>query len=278
MIMLSPLPLLMKALRLKTDLELFLPVFVLLTSRLLAATLFIPFFGREVVPGRVRLGLAIACAAFLYPAVAGRGPTRFPLGLYMILLLKEVLIGALIGIFVGIVFSATVAAAYLVEFQAGLRPMAIFAPQLSSEASPLGQLLSQATLCYFLAADMHLWVIRGFADSYQILPLFWKPAGRDGLVGFATLAGALSSGFFTLAIQLSAPFLFLLLLMYVGSHVIFRVAGLQVQSHPLQPLSTLALYGFLLFGAGLIPGYAWHHASHYLAEVHSFLIGLSGVR
>jgi hypothetical protein len=251
----------------------FATVHTLIMARMAAALPFIPFFGGETVPGNVQIGWVILVSFVLYPAmwpsIEAQGVPGFPL--YLALLLKETLIGALIGIMTQIVFSAVEAAGALIEFAAGLKPGEILAPQTPTATGPVAKLLGQTAVVLYLSAGIHLVFIASLADSYSILPLLKFPAisSRPEALALAELAGRIAGGFLTVAFQLSAPTVLIVVLIQVGSGLVLRITS--IRDDPFQTLRSLAVCGVLFVSAGLLSEEILRQSGSYLGQVRTFL-------
>ncbi len=251
----------------------FLAIYTLTIARLGAALPFIPFLGGPTVPGQVRVGLVMLIGIVLYPALSNQlpGGQAPDAGLYLALLLKELVVGSLIGVLVQIVFAAVEGAGSLIEFAAELKPQQIQAPQVPAATGPLSSLMGQAAIVIYLSAGLHLIFLRALADSYTVIPLAAIPRFRPGLVPLAEFAGRITSGFIVTAFQLSAPFILVLALMKIGSNLIFRMSFAGLRADPLQPLGSLAVFGILFLSAGLLSEEILRQALGYLASVRQFV-------
>lgn len=264
----------LRAAGITADLAVFLPAFFLMMARMGAALPFIPFLGGQSVNAQIRMAFSILFAAVLFPFVAGPelGSGRgLSTNLFAGLLAKEVLVGAVIGCFVRIVFSAVEMAAYLIEFQGGLDPQEILAPQTSSSVSFLGQIAGQATIAFCLGAGLHLLFIEAMAQSYVLIPLLQFPTFGGKPLDVAVWVGQISSGFLAIALELSAPVIFMLFLLKAGTALISRISSVQSIDDQLQPLGTFVAFGTLFFGIGVFLDRAWQLAVGILSLVLEFL-------
>jgi flagellar biosynthetic protein FliR len=263
-------------LHLTADPEAFLTVFSLTMARMGAAVRFIPFLGGETIPGNVQIGWTVMIAIVLYPSQStqlpgGQVPGFLP---YVALLVKELLIGTLIGLLVQIVFSAVQTAGSLMEFGAELKPQEIMAPQAPAATGPLSTFMGQAAILIYLTAGIHLIFIRALADTYSIVPLFVTPSFQPGFLTLAELAGKIAAGFVVVAFQLSAPVLLVLVMIKLGSNMIFRMSFAGMRTDPLQPVGTIAVYALLFLAAGLLSEEIVRQANGYLVQLQQFMLRL----
>jgi flagellar biosynthetic protein FliR len=262
-------------LHLTADPQAFLTIFTLAIARIGSALPFIPFLGGDAVPGQVQITLSMLVAGILYPALSSQANGVVPhFPEYVGYLVKEIMIGCLIGIMIKIVFTAVEGAGSLMESAASLKPDEVFAPQLPTATGPLSRFFGQAAIVLYLTAGVHLLFLQALADSYTVVPLLGFPAFRPGFLPMAELAGKIAGGFITVAFQLAAPVVLLLLLMQIGSNLVFRMSFAGVRQDPLQPLATLALYGSLFLAFALMAGEIVRQSLLYLDQIRGFLRGI----
>src|SRR5436305_870282 len=82
-----------------------------------------PFLGGQTVPGRVRIGVAVILTGVLTPNLAPTGSFEISPLLFVALLAKEVLAGAMIGIVCQFVFYGIQMAGVLIDTQRGMNQM-----------------------------------------------------------------------------------------------------------------------------------------------------------
>lgn len=235
----------------QTNVQGFLALFGLALARVLMAVYLAPFFGGQSVPGRVRVGMAVIFTAVLLPNLTPPpGFTLSPL-LFVALLAKEALTGAMLGMVCQFVFYGIQMAGVLIDTQRGMNQLTFFAPQLAGPASVLGQLKLQLAIAVFVVAGGHLMYLRALDTTFRQLPLLAFPRIGDG-TAFLDAMARLSANAFVTALQLTAPVLLTLLLVDVCFGVLGRMAS-QIQAHQeSQPVKALAGLGVLLLSSGFL--------------------------
>ena len=233
------------------NIEHVLSICALLMARALACITLAPFLGGRIAPAQVRIGLSIAIAILLY-AQTPVPEQPIGLGLWVALLIKELFIGALMGFFLQVAFSAAETAAAWVDFARGARPDEVQAPQLMGRSSALASLQMQFVLVVFLSLDGHLLFIRGLADSLQAIPVLVFPAMAGGFLESAAKMGRITGSMITAALQMSAPALFALFVADLILGLLQRLAkGSHFYEDVSSPLKLMIGIGVLLLGAGL---------------------------
>jgi flagellar biosynthetic protein FliR len=219
--------------------------FMLVIARLAPLFVFAPLFSSKLVPLRVRGIVAVALAVGLTPlALAGQRP---PLDAASIagLITKELLVGMAFAFAVGILFYALQVAGSLLDTIVGFAFGAAVDPLTGNQGTVLSQLYGLVGLMIFIAINGDQLLIRGFAETFDLVPLLDTPnLARmvDGAVGaFA--------GIFAAAIQVAAPVLLALILTDVAFGLVTRVVPtINVFSIG---VPTKVIVGFVIIGASL---------------------------
>jgi flagellar biosynthesis protein FliR len=234
-----------------TNLPGFLVLFGLALARVLTAIYLAPFFGGQTVPSRLRVGMAVVFTVVLLPNLTvPPGFTISPV-LFIALLAKELLAGAMLGIVCQFVFYGIQMAGVLIDTQRGMNQLNYFAPQLAGPASVLGQLKLQLAIALFLSAGGHLLYLRTLDATFRQLPVLQFPRFGEG-TAFLDAMARLSANALVTGLQLAAPAMLALLLVDVSFGVLGRVAS-QIQAHQeSQPVKALAGLGVVLLGSAFL--------------------------
>ncbi|MEZ5403589.1 MAG: flagellar biosynthetic protein FliR [Bryobacteraceae bacterium] len=238
----------------RANLNEFLVLYSLCLARLAGVVTLAPFFGGPSAPGQVKLGLAAILAAVLYPTITPANGLPGPMSplLFVALLVKEGLLGAVIGLLSQILFYAVQLAGTLVDSGRGANQMNFLAPQLAGPTSSLGQLQFQAALVLFLTLDGHLLFLRGVHASFSAVPVLALPRAQAGMVPVMEEVVRLSGDAIAMALMLSAPVLIALFLIDASFGVLGRTVS-QIQLHSeSQPIKAMAGLAVLLLVSGLM--------------------------
>ena len=182
--------------------------FIMILIRVSSFLMTAPFFSMPLIPGRVRLGLALALAVALFPSVAPVAPD-VPGGVwgYAMTALGEAGVGLGMGLVATFVFSAVTVAGQYMDLQIGFAMAALVDPASNVNTTVLAQYLFFLAMLLYLDFDGHLLLIAALAKSYQLVPLspsgFPAPAAGSVVRTFAQL--------FVLAVQIAMPLLAVLL-------------------------------------------------------------------
>lgn len=164
--------------------------FMLPLFRVAAVLMTMPVFGTTLIPTRVRLYFAVAITVVIVPALPPM-PTVQALGLSALLLIGEqILIGALFGLALQLLFQAFVIAGQIVAIQMGLAFASMVDPANGVNTTVISQFLTMLVTLLFLSMNGHLVVFEVLTESFTTLPVgsglmvnhFWDLAGRLGWV------------------------------------------------------------------------------------------------
>ena len=195
-----------------------LTLFLLILARWAGMVMLAPVFGARGVPGLVKLGLAVSVTIILYPLLAGTQPD-IPLELlpYIGLLVKEVLVGLVIGFVIAALTAILEGAGQLVDIQMGFTMGNTLDPVYGMQSPLMGNFQLVLATMLLLAANAHHYLIAAMVKSYAYVPLSVSslPQGLDFYV-------RLVAQVFSLSVQLALPVFGALLLADVGVGLLTR--------------------------------------------------------
>lgn len=193
-------------------------VLLLLTlARIVPIIALTPFLGGTVLPDPMKLGFSVALAPIFFPFIlvhsSGALPNSIDI-LFMALLVKEVLIGALLGFLISIPYYFCQSAGVLIDHQSGGQSLQVTDPSTQSQASPTGLLYNNMMLVIFFAIGGHLLFFEAVANSYKLVPVdqFLSASFFSHTTPLWHFLIKLLTTFTTIAVQLAAPSLIALLM------------------------------------------------------------------
>ncbi|RME73158.1 MAG: type III secretion protein [Planctomycetota bacterium] len=216
--------------RLGLDLELpaMLRLFVLVMARMAGAALPLPFFGGQLVPARIRFGIPLFLALFLYPFVtAGIAYADVPpLGLYYVgLIAKELFTGFCMGFLASVPFHAVTIGGAFIDTQRGTTFASVIAPMTGGSTSLLGSMLNLYFIVLFLALGGAHMVVEAVGLSYRVVPLLGFPELLDpGRSGYVELLLRHTNDMFRIGVQLAGPVVVALFLIDMTLGIVNRAA------------------------------------------------------
>lgn len=243
-----------------------LSLMFLFMGRMLPIISLAPFFGSRVLPNPVKVIFGLSLFAIFFPQLAFLTTTPLTYNFDLILLLlKELLVGVLMGFIISIPFSVVQNAGILIDHQRGGASLMVNDPTIQNQSSPLGTLFNYVLIYLFFMIDGPFLVMDAISQSYEILPPdrfmsmnFFNPDSKFwveimGLLGKVMI----------ISTQLAAPALIIILMTDFFLGIANRLAP-QVQitflGMPLKSLLAIAVifFGWQLFNEQLITeSYAW---------------------
>ena len=193
------------------------PTFVFVTARLTGLMLTAPLWSMTAMPRAIRAAVTVVLALLLTP-LAPRVTVPEQLLELPLPLALELVLGLGIGLTAGVLVHGASLAGEVISLQMGLSlgPALATVPEL--EVPSVGQLQSLLALLVYVAMGGHLILLRGLADSLQVLP----PATALDLAGGAHLAARLGGALFASALGIAAPVMVTLLLVNVALSILSR--------------------------------------------------------
>ncbi len=164
-----------------TQAQLFLTTLVMTQPRILALCIMLPMFNRQVLPGMLRYAIAAAIGLILVPKLAPEYAELDLQALDLILLVvKEVFIGLVLGLLAAIPFWIFEAVGFIVDNQRGASMGSILNPATGDDSSPLGILFNQAFIVFFLVSGGFSLTLTMLYDSFRLWDLWsWTPTLRQ---------------------------------------------------------------------------------------------------
>jgi flagellar biosynthesis protein FliR len=220
--------------------------YLLTFARVGTLIMLMPGVGEQTVPARLRLAFALLVALVLFPTVRPLlGGTEGIAGPRLIgLLFGETIVGLVLGLCARMVLAALQTAGLIVSQQLGLSYAMTVDPTMGGQQAAVGNFLSLLGITLILATDLHHLAIEGIARSYQVLPPDGVPGFSDALM---LALRAIGRGF-SLAVQISGPFIAFGILFNLGLGVLSRLMP-QLQVFFLAVPASVLIGMLILMGA-----------------------------
>jgi flagellar biosynthesis protein FliR len=168
--------------------------------RVSLVVLFLPFFGSGGIPNRIKAALTIALTGCLYPTYMPAAATLVNVN-WLSVIFGETLIGLALGLSVTFVFEAVELAGSLCGVQLGYALETLIDPTTKAQNPVLATFYNMIAMLIFLQLNVHHWVLRGLAESFDYLPPGTIVTGHAMAAELIRASGVmLSTG-----IQIAAP-------------------------------------------------------------------------
>ncbi|MCL6603076.1 MAG: flagellar type III secretion system protein FliR [Paenibacillus sp.] len=199
------------------------PVFLLIFCRISSFFVVIPVFSSKGVPTTFKIGISFFVAMVVFSA-NGSG-ILVPQDLsYILLIIREVLIGLLLGFIGYLMFMTIQTAGAFIDIQIGFGIANVIDPMTGASSPILGNFKYMIALLMFLSMNGHHFLLDAIVYSYNWVPidnnLFFKMINGN-LSEFLIRSFAQS---FVLAFQMAAPLVTALFLTDVGLAFLARTA------------------------------------------------------
>lgn len=194
------------------------PAFVLILIRVTSFFVTLPIFSYKNVPTHFKIGVAFFLAWIMFFTIE---IPDIPFdSTYILLVLKETIVGLSLGLIAYIVLSAIQIAGGFIDFQMGFAIANVMDPQTGAQSPLTGQYLYTLALLFLLAVDAHHLLINGIFYSYETIPI-------DAMINFenrniAEFVIETFNQMFIVAFQMAIPIVGCLFLVDVALGIVAR--------------------------------------------------------
>ncbi|WP_273795011.1 EscT/YscT/HrcT family type III secretion system export apparatus protein [Brucella intermedia] len=242
---------------------------LLLTARYSAFFVLSPFTSKGVMPRSVRFVIIGSATLFSLPALfAGGDPDFEGSAYYVLLLMKEVCLGFLLGVFTWVPLRSVETAAVILDTQRGAMQGSDLDVVFGAQTTPAAILMAQVLAGYFFAAGGWFIANKILFESVVLWPVTSSlpSLGAHGLDFSAQFLGAFFASAFLLALPVSG-------LMFITDVIIAYIARAAPSLNALafgMPIKTMVFLITLVFYMDIIYPQIlerYSEAIRYLSEV-----------
>lgn len=195
------------------------PAFLLIFMRVTAFFVTLPIFSYRNVPTQHKIGFSFFLTWIMYYTI------DIPIVLlnetFYLLIIKEALVGIMIGFIAYLILSAIQIAGGFIDFQMGFAIANVIDPQTGAQSPLIGQYLYTITLLFLLAVNGHHMLLDGVFYSYEVIPLkqLYVPFSNGSMADFLLKT---FNQMFVIAFQMAVPVVGCLFLVDVALGIIAR--------------------------------------------------------
>ncbi|WP_106497611.1 flagellar biosynthetic protein FliR [Lentibacillus sp. Marseille-P4043] len=194
------------------------PVFLLIFVRVAAFFVTLPLFSYRTIPMQFKIGFSFFLALTMFYTVDATGVALDET--YFLLLIKEVIVGLLIGLIAYIILAAIQIAGGFIDFQMGFAIANVIDPQTGAQSPLTGQYFYIIALLFLLSVNGHYLLIDGIYYSYNLIPIdAFVPFQDESIIDYVIDA---FNQMFLIAFQMSIPIVGCLFLVDVALGIIAR--------------------------------------------------------
>jgi flagellar biosynthesis protein FliR len=196
-------------------------LWLLVLIRVSVMVFLLPIIFTEEVPTRFKAGLSFFLSIILFPTLP---PTtvEIPSNImpYMLLALREIYIGAVMGFAGTFVISGLRFAGSWIDAETGFNMMQIMNPMAQEEDTPLGHLIFILFILVMLCTGGYIFYLRAIAESFQLIPLAAAKGANSEMIAIFV---RMSAEAFLLGMKIAAPVVATLFISSIALALIARI-------------------------------------------------------
>lgn len=237
--------------------------------RIASFMMVIPFIGTQLVPARIRLGLALLMTILVVPMLPEVPQVEALSADAVVITLQQILIGVGLGFALTALFQLFVAAGQMIAMQMGLGFASMVDPANGITVPVLAQFYSITVTLLYLSMNGHLVAFDVFLESFRVMPIGLEGLGQGGVWALAHRI----SWMFAAAMLLALPAVTAVLIVNISFGVMTRAAP-QMNIFALGfPIGLLfGLFAIWVLQANFLP-----HFQQYSEETFEFMRQLQGL-
>jgi len=238
--------------------------------RLFLAMMVLPATNDQTMQGVVRNGVALTLGIFIAWGQPMSMVEDISTMTLLAILVKEGMLGLLLGFAVSTVFWIAEGVGVLIDNQAGYNNVQQTNPLSGEQSTPIGNLLSQLAICgfYLLGGMMALAAL--VFESFQWWPLSSTTPSWSGML--ETFASMYTTSYMQATVKIAAPVVLVLILVDLGFGIMSKTADKLEPNNLAQPIKgavALVMVGLLvaLFFEQVKPMLALEHMAADLSHL-----------
>jgi flagellar biosynthetic protein FliR len=201
----------------------FLPAALLILFRITSFFIVAPVFSFRNVPTSFKLGLSVFVTLLTFSVVGTKAAVQFD-SMYVLLVIREIMVGLLLGFLATMFFNAVQIAGSFMDLQIGFGIANIIDPMTGASSQLIGNLKFLLAVMLFLSFDGHHLFLQAIMESYRWVPIdneLFAHIADGGLSDFLLRSFATM---FKIAFQMAIPVLAAMFLTDLGLGLLTRVS------------------------------------------------------
>jgi flagellar biosynthesis protein FliR len=237
--------------------------------RLASFMMVIPFIGTQLVPARIRLGLALLMTVLIVPMIPEVPQVDALSAEAVVITLQQILIGVGMGFALTMLFQLFVLAGQMIAMQMGLGFASMVDPANGINVAVLAQIYTITITLLYLSMNGHLVAFDVFIESFYTLPVGLEGLGQAGVWSLAHRI----SWMFVSAVLLALPAVTAVFIVNISFGVMTRAAP-QMNIFALGfPIGLIfGLFSIWVLHANFLP-----HFEQYTRETFEYMRELQGL-
>ena len=157
--------------------------FMLIFCRVSCLIYAVPFFSMNNTPRRVRVGLSFVVTLLLYYVIPEKTiPVYSTLLGYAVLVLKEAIVGLLMGFACNICTTVVGFAGRIIDMEVGLSMASLFDPTTKENMSITGMIYNYAVTLILIITGIYEYILKALAESFNLIPIGGAVFNSDRLL------------------------------------------------------------------------------------------------
>lgn len=197
----------------------YIDVYIIIFVRILAALIFLPIVEESKLPrialAGISMGLAIAVYFKVDVSVAYYEPNLVS---YTILLVKEMLVGIILGFIVKIFFQIYPFVGSLLSMQGGVSMSVVMDPSSGMQSTQIGRIYNLGLAAVFVSTGGYHWFIHTLVESFTLIPIGNEVFGPHLVTRMVDTIGA----YLELGLKLSMPIIGVILVVDFAMGILAR--------------------------------------------------------
>lgn len=200
-----------------SELEYFLLIFIRMTAFMYLA----PFYGDTSIPSRFKVALSIFLAYLVYMTTEPVELVYDTVFEYALLVLKEVVVGLLIGLAAGICMHIVAFAGRIIDMEIGLSAASLMDPTFHDNVTVSGMFLKYIFSLLLITSGMYQYIIKALIETYTLIPI----NGAKFAIGniMSTMLSFMTQ-YFVIGFQIALPVFAVIMVMNAVLAILAKVA------------------------------------------------------
>lgn len=221
--------------------------FLLILVRITTFMITAPVFSGRQIPVHYKIGFSVALT-ILTIGVIDKPGDEIPESMIVLLILKEVLVGIVLGLVANILFYSVQFAGTIIDFQIGFMMANLYDPTFETSTQLTGRLKNILAILFLLSTNGHHLIIQGILASFDWVEVqALVPAWVDGRI--STFLLECLNQMFMIGFMIAAPILGTLFVVDLALGIIARTVpqmNIFAIFPPVKILIHFILYIFIL--------------------------------
>ncbi len=197
-----------------------LEFYLLVLMRIASFVMTAPFFSYQTIPVKVKLALSMVLTIVVILTVPAIPLTYTGIIGYSALILKECVVGLVLGFMCNICIYIVSFAGHLMDMEMGLSMANLFDPLTRIQVSITGNMYTYLVMLVMLVTNMHYYVLRAIIDTFQYFNVGKAVMGGN----LAEMAIDFMANYFMIGFRIVLPVFACMLVINVVLGVLSRAA------------------------------------------------------